>query len=90
MELLLLLEGRFSAKSKSSHQAWEGAVWERKLQQECRAQNALEKGIISHIHLLINFYERLSPALNPQQFIIKKDVDTWGWGHELTPTLVMN
>lgn len=93
MELLLLLEGSFSAKSKVSCQAWEGTYRNcmgKKAPAKIRAWNILEKEIVSHIHLLINFYERLSSALNPRQFITKKGLDAQGWDHELTPTPVMN
>lgn len=68
MELVLLLGGRFSSKSRISHQACEGTLHGKKtqkLEEGFKAQNALEKEIVSHICLLINFHERLSPALNP-------------------------
>lgn len=78
MELLLLLEG-ISQQSPGFPimlgKEYAETAWGKKLSQGFKAQKALEKKIVSHIHLLINFYERLSPALNPQEFITKKNLD---------------
>lgn len=62
-------------KTKKKHPKNQQKNSQHQLQQGFKAQNALEKEIVSHIHLVVNFYDRLSPALNTQHFITKKDLD---------------